>query len=60
MKSVLLLALLSLAFTLPHSAEAKSKKKSYNKAKKECLAKDPSLAGKDLQYCIKEVQGSKK
>lgn len=45
---------LSLLFVLTGQAEARSKKKTYDEAKKECLAEDSSLSGKRLQACIKK------
>jgi hypothetical protein len=55
MKKILLITATSfLAYSGAIAAPKSEGKMSYEQAKKECLKKDPSLAGKKLQACIKK------
>ncbi len=55
MKNTLVIfAIIGLVFAMYGQSEAKSTKKSYEQAKKECLAENPNLSEKKLRACIRK------
>ena len=55
MKTTLMFfAIVGLLFAFYGQVEAKGKKKTYEQAKKECLAENPSMSDKKLRACIRK------